>query len=240
MFKSKYLIIILLLFSGSIFGQSKIGIKGGINRSHFYNSFFTVFYNKNCKPYNKYLFSLVYRETKDKKNIGLELQYKAKSAIIEDLDLGLGSSSYDSIHYYLNYIDLYLLVGYNIIEKKYINIYWNLTPYIGYLVNSKAVGTGWYSSHYTDSTGTTSYKVNHWKMNESPINDISKIDIGIGLGFGISFPIGDKYKLFVENSYSIGFAPKGNDFIYSNTLDVMFSIGLLYKLDSFFINLKGI
>lgn len=237
MFKSKYLILLLLLFSGSIFGQSKIGIKGGINRSHFYDSFFTVFYNKDCKAYNKYLFSFVYKETKDKENIGLELQYKAKSAIIEVEDLGLGRSSYDSIHYYLNYIDLYLLVGYNIIEKKNINIYCNFTSYIGCLVNSKAVGKGWYSSHYTDSTGTTSYKVNRWKMNESPINNISKIEIGIGLSFGISIPIGDKYKLFAENSFSIGLLPIKEIVSFTNTVDITFSIGILYKLDNFSLNL---
>jgi opacity protein-like surface antigen len=193
--------IIILAFTISGFAQSQIGLKVGYlmpnykitssppNSRNLYNVDDGLFYSLNYKQRWPGLF-----------NLGAEMEYhQIKSQFVMEYK-SLGADVNREVCYTTNYLNFRLLPEFVYGEK--FRVYFQVGPYIGFLLDSKA--DGW--RVVSDGNGQVII------MEDGSANEFfPTIDWGIFFGGGAEYPISKHIKLALELQYSRGFAGYAQD-----------------------------
>ena len=127
-----------------------------------------------------------------------------------------------------SYIEIPVLVKYEVSLSNIFGIYANVGPYIDFMINPKQVTSG-QSSFYYDEAGTMPVQIpinpqdpqQNWIFIDLPpqdltaetdiSDDLATVDFGAMAGLGINANIGDQSKLFFDMRGSYGFIPLQKD-----------------------------
>ncbi len=218
-----YLVFLFIFLTNSLFGQSIVGLYGGINSSKLY---FKDGHVDDSNSSNTFLFGIDFklREVKSV-NIGISLSYTTKSFDIKSSSIHSGSGWYRDTHFDLDIVAFDIYPEFSI-GKKLI-FYANAGPSIGYIIKSKRVGI---IHSYVLSSDTS--KIQSGSAKE----DLNAIDLGIKGACGISYPILNKFCFYLETRYSIGLTSLANEYLtgdhcsFINTKNFIIISGLSYKL----------
>ncbi|MEO7977716.1 porin family protein [Flavobacterium sp.] len=198
----KLLFRLTLLMTLSTYSQNskiKFGFQGGLNYSNFRGytipSSFNQFYSES--PAFAYLFGVNFEyKIQGKLGLKLELNYERKSQKA-DQSIELRENFDDPSQIYnftsrknYDYLILPILLKYNFTNKN--SFYLNGGPFIGYLLKSKITND-------LNAPGINSDDVDTTKDNK-------KTDVGISLGLGKNFDLGENKTINVEIRENLGLA----------------------------------
>jgi opacity protein-like surface antigen len=128
-------------------------------------------------------------------NFGVEAEYHSKKSDFIMEYTSLNAKVYRVVDFTTDYLNFRLLPEFVYGEKM--KIYFQVGPYLGFLVKSTAAG-------YREITdGTTEIIVEEAGSAEE---DFQNVDWGIFFGGGAEYPLSKSFKLALELQYSRGFA----------------------------------
>lgn len=233
----KYLFIPVLLFFNCVYGQSEIAAFGGIQQSGFYGTLDKSMYTSHYKQFMNYGASVLYKEQiTDRLFAGLEVEsthIRSNIEISEVIKMG-GPLFYNAL-LDLDYLNLHFLYGIQLLGVKKISCFASADPYFGFLVHSKAAGTGGRpSSHIEiDSSGQEHTIISNqsYEINESPTQLLRKANVGVRLNMDVHFKINDKWGVLLKGSYSFGIYGVLKDHVFVGIQGYAFSAGVSYQLE---------
>lgn len=222
-------IVFLILISPSIlYGQSLIGVYGGINSSKFHYSA-TNHFSADFDSKNTYLFGLHYKGRKDQLiNLSLGIDYLYRTVLIDAHYGGLGGWVDKNMD-----VDIYS-INFRILPEirlgKKFGFYINLGPYFGFIVNTHKIETA--------SSGNISGGHNSWEESGSADDDFNGLDFGISSTLGLEIPLIKRFFLLTDISYGVGISnigdgPMGSYAGKINSNNFYITAGLVYKLKDF-------
>jgi len=199
--KKIVLSILFLTFAFGCFAQSQMGFKFGYLSPYFkitsspsnsrdtYSVDDAMFYSLNYKRRWPGLF-----------NFGAEVEYHQKKSEFVMEYTSLNAKVYRAVNFTTDYLNFRLLPEFVYGEKM--RVYFQVGPYLGFLMNSTAKG----KKVVTDgSTDVVIYEDGNAK------EDFPNIDWGIFFGGGAEYPLSKRVKLALELQYSRGFAGFAQD-----------------------------
>ncbi|MFY9418480.1 MAG: hypothetical protein WAP17_05265 [Bacteroidales bacterium] len=215
--------------------HSYFGINLGINNSNFYS--FSDYHDEYYyMPYINYDFSLFYIENTNKNTfLGFELENQNIS--IKSYTLYFTVSTYDEQHikYNLNFMNFYPLFGIYLVNDDRVKISLNISPYVGFLVYSKAVGivkeSDWKQVVDTAGNIINIPIIETYNINDSPVKDKSNFNFGFRLGYNIMIDLNKNWTMFLVNNYSMGLV---NMIDESKLYNMTFQLGISYKFNNNF------
>ena len=215
--------------------HTEIGINGGIHKSGFYQP-------GSLNPFGEYIpywsyTASVYYKTPTTKNLyaGCELeQVNIKSNLHFSKPYGYRTGYvYDAL-INLDYLNLHLLFGGKLFSIKKLTISGTLSPYFGYLLQSKAKGyeATINSYNWTDSLGMHSgEKVNQQLISGSQTKKFRKINTGLCLNLDLAIPFAKRFILTGRASYDLGIYNVVTEDSFIGIRGYAFSMGLAYMLN---------
>ncbi len=224
----KILLIISFLFAISRIAsaQSEIGLKGGFNYSEIYDKATSPLYTTDYDSYGTLFAAFDYISRKRRfLNWGFEGEYRLKSVDFNvSYEESTGSLDIRDVRYDMSYA--YFSVFPDFSCGKIIKIYFNVGPYIGYLLSSEGNGT----IYNKDSSGTCDTIIKSGISN----GDFTSFDLGVKGRLGIETPIIPKLYLMAECQYGMGLNNISKmDFKnykeFINTKDICVAVGLVFK-----------
>ena len=219
--------LIVVLIPVSTIGQSLIGVYGGINGSSFYDKDL-YHYEATYESKPTYIFGIYYKEREHKYvNMTWSVDYLYRTVEIDASYGGLAYSTSRNLDVELSSINLRMLPELKL-GNKY-PVFFNLGPYLGWIMNSYYHNTG---SHWQMPDISES-----WDRYESAKEEFNGLDFGVSFSLGIEIPFNDNFELLVDGNYSIGLSNIASGDIGShgeiNSKNVYFTCGLVYKFKSF-------
>jgi hypothetical protein len=211
-FKLKILFpfFILILFYVNLYSQSEIGVTAGINQSQLYGPSDDFYYRATFKPYVNYTASIFYKEPlTDRITNGFELEsMHVKSSIDAIEQIGVAHTYHYNVLLDLNYVNLHFLYAIKLFSIQKTKFTATISPYVGYLIHSKAVGYGTRPTPYTyiDSLGKPHDILwdEKYNINETQTKMMRKINIGLSASLDASFPVNDKLTVLLKAAYDMG------------------------------------
>ena len=114
-----------------------------------------------------------------------------KTSLLEvEPDLGTGLAEYNHL-LDLHYVTLPLLAQLNFGKNKW-RFFCNTGVYLGYLIKVENIFEGEVT------------EVGNMEIWEKPFENYNKLDFGLMLGYGVSFQISERIKIFLESSFDHG------------------------------------
>jgi hypothetical protein len=211
-FKLKILfpLFILTLSYGHLYGQSEIGVTAGINQSQLYGPSDDSYYRANFKAYMNYTASIFYKEPiTDRITTGFELEnMHVKSSIDAVEQTGVAHTYHYNAVLDLNYANLHFLYAIKLFSIQKAKFTATISPYVGYLIHSKAVGYETSPTPYTyiDSLGKPHDILwdEKYNINETQTKMMRKMNIGLSISLDASFPVNDKLTVLLKAAYNMG------------------------------------
>lgn len=213
--------------------KSEIGISGGIHKSGFYGE------EKNeyakYKSYWSYMASAYYKASiSNKLYAGFELEkihVKSNFYFLKNIT-PRASSIYDAL-LDLDYINFHFLVGDELFSIKGAIVSGTLSPYVGYLLQSKATGyeKQTISYVYSDSLGLhTGYFIKQDDVDEKQARKARQMNAGMGVSLDLTIPLRKELAFVLKTSYNIGVYNTISEKVFTGIRGYAVSVGAVYKL----------
>lgn len=217
----KIFITLLVLFSVSVFAQKHfIGAQFGLNLSNVYGTDFS----KNFEYMPSFSAGFTYEfQLKNNILLGSGISYERKGfqdEITFTNEEGMSLGVYDSKFRY-NYLSLPLKAGYQIGQKWTGYIYLGVVP--AYLLDAQITGP--------DFSNEGVYEEDE---NYDITDDVNVFELSGLLELGSVYHLNNKFALFVNASYLMGFTPvyKESDSPHPKNHRINISLGVKYALKS--------
>jgi hypothetical protein len=202
-------------------GQSITGLTGGYHKANYYDTEDTPHYSGEYQSHPGYCITAFLKPRKNKSvNVGVEFSFVNKRLDVQTTSGGLGGQTHRDVHYNLNYFYVSIFPEFKLADDFFVNL--SIGPALGFLVNSSMNG----SSYSYNQAGYH----NSWNDKGSADDDFGG-DLRLVAGINIEVPLHDKFKVAVNNSFSIGLTSAGLDVIRSN--DFAITAGIICSLDKF-------
>jgi hypothetical protein len=224
----KSLAISFFLFLTSMTGwcQLQIAVKGGYNYLWHYFIGKEDSHEQTSVTPEQNSFSigfLIKDQTQKTFNPGLELEYRTRSFRVVNHYYGLGGFFDYDMDYQTGWINLYAKPCFSWGSKWKFLL--NTGIYVGFMINSQmdAQRSGQVGGVFHDTT----FSGNTRKY-------LEKTDLGIMAGVGLEIPLAGKFRILVENNYTLGIlnlSESGNNGNLNNFITAEFTAGLAYRIE---------
>jgi hypothetical protein len=210
-------IILLVIFSSFIQGQTLVSLNGGLNLATF------ISHNDDAGTITGYPSWGAGLEIKGRKpgpmHLGFSAEYLRTSINRKyEESHGLGSNSWKlyDINYDLDYLRLSIFPEF-MIGKRF-QFFCNLSPYFSFMIQSSRNGT------YTTTDNTTPHKISG-----TASGDIGKFDFGIQESMGFGYAVKSFFVLSIEEKGSLGMLDinKFSGGVYPAGLNIFFCLSFI-------------
>lgn len=208
----------LLLLSPLVNAQTLLGIKGGVNWLSFRdvaNSRLGSSYSslpgfcmgvdvKGLKPWTHHIY------------LGVSVEYYLNKVNLHALQGGAQVWSEQYIHYTLGM--LRFAVYPELYAGNRFRFFFNLGPYLSFLVNSSKTGSG---CHFT-------IPVQNYTVSGSAKDDFKTVDVGLREGLGFSYAVIPDLRISIEENAGIGFLNAQWGYTKPNNIGIF--LGVAYNI----------